>query len=205
MSSSELDTAADRIRHCIESSADDLVEVQENGDGAPIAWTIQRGSMIATVHYAEEHTCYQAVFPYSVIDDIQDILTVEDAQNVLRNYGESLDGIGDEEVQRRAAEHILDNTPEEILNDFANDLIQLLSHPSMSFQFYMTDAGTISGFQVEHSLFPGADDFRYRDYDEAVQSVITIGHAAMSYARQCLDVESAVDMHTTSAPPRYIQ
>jgi hypothetical protein len=182
-----------------------LEETRKNGDGLPVLWTIQRGEMMAHVQCVEEGRYFSAVFPYSILEDIKRILEPEDISTVLESHSVDTVGMDEDEQLEMAAEIILDGVPDDVMFDFYNNLVEMLSHPRLSFQFYTTDQGTISGFQLEKSIYPTSDSFEYREYDEAVQTVVTIGHAAMKYCQRCIDVEEAVSHHSTPEPLRYIQ
>lgn len=200
-----LRAASNKVQSCIEDSPDTLQQAETNGGGIPVFWQIQRGSLVAWLECAEDLQYYQAVLPYNMLDDVVSIMTEQDVRNVLDTYGVDEAFESEEERKAHAAKLILNETPEEAAQSFANGLLQLLSQPKLSFSFETTDEGVVYGFRVEKAIYPQYDTFEYRDYDEAVQTVVTVGNSAISYARQSLQVEEMVAAHESPEPLPYFQ
>lgn len=200
-----LQTASNKIQSCIDRSPDSLEREHTNDDGVPIVWEINRGSIIARVEYRDEHDCFQTVFPYNLISDVAAVMTDEDVENVLESYDENGGDKTPEERKAQAAELILNETPPDVAESFAHGILQLISQPKLSYALDGTDEDILYAFHVEKGIYPKSDSFEYRDYDEAMQSVVTIGNAAMSYARRSLDAEAMVAEHSSSEPLPFYQ
>lgn len=198
-------TSVQRIDECIDSTGDELQERIQDDDGKVVEWVVERGDYTFTVEYPDDLDHFAVNFGYSILQTVARIISSEDAENILQAENIDVAEVDDDEQQFLAAKVLLEKTPDEIQASFGNNLIQLMSHPGVSFEFMSTDNGAIAQLTVTKNIYPFSDDFRYKEFDEAVQTVVTIGHAAMTYSHLSLDVQSVIEEETPSGPVSYIQ
>lgn len=198
-------TAEDRIDTCIDSSGDDLLEKQTGSDETDYLWVAQRGSYNYSVDYPGDSDHFNVNLGYNIIDTVARVISEEDTETILEVEEVDTSQLNDEEKYLKAAGILLDNTPRDIQRSFANDIVQLLSHPKLSYEFRTTEEGAITAYQLTKAIYPFSGDFTYQEFNDTVQTVVTIGHSAQSYANMCLDVQSAIDDHKPDDPLPYMQ
>lgn len=200
-----LSTASTRIDECIDSTRDELQETEKNDNGTKIEWIVERGDYIYTVQHVEDADYFEVTFGYDIRNTVAQIISEEDAERVLR--GADGRNIPDDKMKKmlKAAEVLLENASQNVQNQFANDLIQLMSHPGLGFEFQGTEGGALAVLQLKEFIYPYSDEFQFSEFNEAVQTVVTVGHAAITYVQVALDVQAALDAQKPEAPVNYIQ
>jgi hypothetical protein len=191
-------TAVSRIEQCIEGFDDDCLETFSDDDGRTIGWVIERDGNRILIESVEGQPCFDVQYHDDVVAYLQHGLTAADARRVLADQ-ESLPP-GSTELRRQAAFHLLGEAEEEVKERFIYQFVQLLSNPGQSFGLDVTADNIIQQFFVNESIYPYSDTFSIREYDQAVQSVASIGQAASLFVTRVLDVEGIVEAHTQTPP-----
>lgn len=194
-----------RIDECVDAAGDSLEERRYNDDDQTVMWLAQRGDWRYTIDKMGDSDFLHVSFSYDIPFTLEQALIDHDVDRILQASDVDTADIDDEQRGRMAALTLLENTPEDIQASFANDLIQLMSHPELSFEFKTTDAGVPYAFTISKPIYPYSDDFTFGEFDGAAQSVVTVGHAAVAYTNRSLDVQEAVQAQTPSEPPTYIR
>jgi len=197
----DIDTACHRIQSCIDESSDALKDVEHNSEGQTVRWVVERGDYRYTVNRTGTAPSFQVRFGHNVAHIVASIISIEDAENLLSPTDVETDGLDERELKILAAEYLLDNAPDDIKQSFNNGLVQLMSHPGLYFEYDNTDSGAITHYSLITDIHPFSDDFRYREFDQAVQTVITIGHAATTFVQMSLDVQGAVESAVPAEVP----
>lgn len=200
-----LDVAAHRIQSCIEASNDEMIDADHNDQGQTVKWVVKRGDFRYEVSHPDDAPHFTVQLSQSIVLTVASLLSEEDVDKVIQTEGFEKTDTDDQDASLLAAQYLLDNSPQEVKHSFGNGLVQLLSHPDMYFSCAMTDNGAITRYALMKNIFPFGEEFRYKEFDLAVQSIITIGHAASTYVQMCLDVEEAVDAMMPAGNVPYIQ
>lgn len=203
----DLATVDDRIEACLDSTNDEVNDRETDDDGITVHWNAKRGDFIYTIEYQNDDVDFLTVnFSYDILGTVANALEDEDAIRVLESRGiDSSDMEDQEHLKRQAAAILLENAPDNIKISFGNQLVQIMAHPAQSFNFQVTENGGYAGFMLTKNIYPFSDEFTFREFDEAVQTIITLGHAAATYTQLSLDVQNAIEDHLPEDIPRYLQ
>jgi hypothetical protein len=200
----DLSTASQRIDSCIDATNDTLRQTEQNDNGVTNAWVVERGEYVYSVEHQDGFNYFLINFAYQIPTTIAQIIDQQDAERIL-SASDADAPDDDQERLHLAAQILLNDTPDDIQQRFANELIQLMSHPGVAFGLKTTDSGAVIGFDLMEYIYPFSDEFRFSEFNEAVQTVTTVGNAAMTYVQMSLDIQSAIDAQTPDGPVPYIR
>jgi hypothetical protein len=191
-------TAVSRIEQCIDGFDDDLQETFTDADDRVVGWLIEREGNRILIESVEDQPCFDVKYHDDVVAYLQNGMSDEDADRIL-DHTENLPP-SSEELRRQAAYHLLAEEDDEAKERFIYQLVQLLSNPGQSFGMDVTEDNIIQQFFVNESIYPYTSTFSIREYDQAVQSVASVGQAASLFVTRVLDIEGTVEAHTRTPP-----
>lgn len=199
MSDIDYSEVTSRIDYCLEKSGDEVLEKGENDSGEVVAWAAKRRNGIYNIVKSDHGEFLEIYYQFDIIQTIANQLDESHVSTILESKGGDVD-TEEEDLSRIAARILLRRTPENVRTQFAYSLVQLLSHPRLQHHLNLEE-GFVSGFAVIKRIYPHNDSFRFMEFDESVQTVVTIGTAAKIFTDINLDFDSALGDYSDETPP----
>jgi len=88
--------------------------------------------------------------------------------------------------------------------EFEFGLVSALTSPVTAYRHHFDDEGYVVGFEVIRKIFPFDESFTIRDFDEAIQSVVSIGVLGLRYLQAVIGarkIEQSISEWIGKPPP----
>lgn len=187
--SSELsfEEAVAHTKEMLEQIGDEVVEelplAPEAPDGAALI-RCRHGDLEFLVNAQPDQAFFELVYPLNLVANLaRQVQTQPNLQTLFEQDG--YDVSSDEEALQ-AATALLESMPPLEKQRLVFHLIDRLSTPHTSFRTEETEGGGLAGFESKRKIFPYEDTFTLARLNDAVQSVISVGHQATQFVYNTL-------------------
>lgn len=187
-----LDIASDYVQKIGDEIAYQQTVEPTNGEEFEVLMCFKGDSKYG-IYGFPDYDYLSIVFEYSLLERLAVSLDSETIENHTGEYVDtdeiaevSPENTGDGEIiigaeqdenppEIRAAKSIVESIDEEINERFIFDLFQQSSYPQVSTEIKRTENGYFSGFSIRRKIFPDDSGFNLTEFNNSVQSVVSIG------------------------------
>ncbi|WP_152416122.1 hypothetical protein [Halococcus hamelinensis] len=117
---------------------------------------------------------------YTVTQSVANQIPENSARSIIDHYDHPEDV---EDASFEAAKLLLNDTSSEKMNEFENKLYATMSHGSVEVSLNSEHSGFLSGFYVEHKIFPFGTSYDLSEFNSVVQSVNNAGSRGATLVR----------------------
>lgn len=214
MSSESVEEVLEEFEEYVEKTGDEVFDrfSTEDADAGYIAGLgCNRGGNTYLVSTAEELNSVNIEFQYRVVNDFATMEEGEEADEA--DEDNTVISVGSdeppEEVQERKKEmeEFLQNIDDETKERFYIDVLSKLQNESMAWEIQKENVHDIVGFSLFYRLFPYDDKVSLKDFDTAVQALLSTGipvraYIQYTYSLQSDTADSEPDAESASNIPR---
>lgn len=212
MSSESVEELLDEFEEYVEKTGDEVFDrfSTEDDDAGYIAGlACNRGANSYLITTAEEFDFVAIEFQYRVVNDFTSMDEgdegVEDDGTVISVRSEE----PPEDVQERKTEmeEFLQNIDDETKERFHIEVLNKLQNESMAWEIQTENDHDIVGFSLIYRLFPYDDKITLKEFDTAVQGLLSTGipvraYIQYTYSLQSETADSEPDAESGSNIPR---
>lgn len=178
----EFQEAVDLTKTSLEQIGDEVVEELPTPPEAPEGSRLircQHGELTFLVTAEPDRAFFELVYPLNLVANLaQQVRSEPELRTFFERDG---DDLSDDEDALEVARSLLDSMPPLEKQRLIFHLIERLSSPKTSFRTEETGGGGLAGFESKRKIFPYEDSFSLARLNEAVQSVISVGHRATQF------------------------
>lgn len=182
--------AVDRTKEGLEQIGDEVVEdlpvPPEASEGSKVI-RCQHGDLDFLVTAEPGRAFFELAYPFNLVANLaQQVRSDPELRRFVERDGGDL---SDDEHALEVAQGLLDAMPPLEKQRLIFHLIERLSSPKTSFRTQETGGGGLAGFESKRKIFPYEDGFSLARLNDAVQSVISVGHRATQFIYNTLIID----------------
>lgn len=183
----EFEEAVDQTKESLGQIGDQVVEElpvpPETPEGSRVI-RCQHGDRAFLVTAEPGRAFFELVYPLNLVASLAQ--QVRSEPGLRRFFEQDGDDITSDDEAMEVAKGLLDSMPPLEKQRLVFHVIERLSSAKTSFRTEDTGGGGLAGFECKRKIFPYEDTFSLARLNDAVQSVISVGHRATQFVYNTL-------------------
>lgn len=184
--------------------ADLAVDLNEDVDSMRLICS--RGGSTYMIFGSSDSRVMEVAYLFDIRHELASVLGEEQVSSLLNVDRSKIDMGEDDEITedaQDAADQFLSSIPSEDIRQLTFYLEDRISSPGIGYSIRQEDdGGYLTGFRVHGRLFPYVERFDLMEFDDRIQSVVSVGHKGSRYLSNAFivdiaDAESSAEVEAT--------
>lgn len=179
----DFDKAVGKIEEYLEDMGNSDIVTEENDQKTVVVVGAHEDAEFI-VNAPKASRYFQIYYRYDVYEDIKSQLSEEDAVDYLSGFeGVNLDSMNENQIEEKAAKHILTNLNDENQKVIIFHLVEAFATSNVNFRISDFDGRGLREISVGCRIFPYEDDFSIRIFNHKIEAVRSSGRLGETYLR----------------------